>query len=527
LLVLFGGSFSNLHCLVMYHCSPMGATSLLPLVQHLVFLLLITEAAFTDDASDSPDDGDDSSAAIGTAFLTTISMATAILVRELLTARHLKRNGGRSFGSKNIIRKRACLLSIFNEYGPIFFKRAYRLLDLIEPNMRNQKRTRKCGRTPNGKIENETRLAIALRYFAGADPLDLIIVYKVSRAVVYESIWWVVEAVNTTQDLSIKYPTTHAKQKEVAEEFRKRSSVNFNNCAGCIDGVLIWIHRPSKSELKKLNIGGRKFFCGRKKKFGLNMQAVCDSNRRFLDVQIQHPGCTSDYLSFILSKICKTLQNENPHENQKPFLSKGLAFYGDNAYVNCDFMVTPYKAVTTGPKDAYNFYVSQLRIIIECAFGMLTRRWGILRKAIPLNISIQKTVALVMALCRLHIFCIDQRDIDILDATSNDAHDIALHGGLIWEPQEVRPQDEDSDMDESYEEGVVGGNEGGDEADGLNEGVNYVRLDELLDGGQHFDDVARRQLRQPGCAAEYPSSKMLEYVTAQGFQRPSRGRRVR
>ena len=42
-------------------------------------------------------------------------------------------------------------------------------------------------------------------------------------------------------------------------------------------------------------------------------------------------------------------------------------------------MVTPLKAMSSGVKDAYNFYQSQLRINVECAFGVLTNRWTILR----------------------------------------------------------------------------------------------------------------------------------------------------
>ena len=38
--------------------------------------------------------------------------------------------------------------------------------------------------------------------------------------------------------------------------------------------------------------------------------------------------------------------------------------------------------------------------------------WGILRAAIPLNISISKTIALVHALAKLHNFCISEEKYD-------------------------------------------------------------------------------------------------------------------
>ncbi len=81
--------------------------------------------------------------------------------------------------------------------------------------------------------------------------------------------------------------------------------------------------------------------------------------------------------------------------------------FGDNAYINLSFMAAPFPNVSSGSKDDYSFYHSQLCICVECAFGMLVLRWGILRFATPLGITIQKTVALVNALAKLHNYCID------------------------------------------------------------------------------------------------------------------------
>jgi hypothetical protein len=83
-------------------------------------------------------------------------------------------------------------------------------------------------------------------------------------------------------------------------------------------------------------------------------------------------------------------------------------------------MATPYAAVSGGTKDANNFYHSQLRIRIECTFGILTYRWAILRSAIPANIRIEKTVALVVALAKLHNYCINANDNDISANTARD-----------------------------------------------------------------------------------------------------------
>jgi hypothetical protein len=75
-------------------------------------------------------------------------------------------------------------------------------------------------------------------------------------------------------------------------------------------------------------------------------------------------------------------------------------------------MATPYSGVSNNPdkvaEDYYNFYHSQLCIRVECAFGMLVQRWGIIWTAMPRNLSIAKIIAIVNALARLHNFCIDE-----------------------------------------------------------------------------------------------------------------------
>ena len=161
--------------------------------------------------------------------------------------------------------------------------------------------------------------------------------------------------------------------------------MGFDNYVGYIDGVLIWTSKPSIICLLGAKLGCKKFLCGRKKCFVLNMQAICDSKRRFLDIDITHPDSTSDYLAFGTSPICTLLETEG-------FLSPGLTIYGDNTYMNTPYMTPPFKSISSGVKDAYNFYHSQVQINIECTFGILVNRWAVLRAPIPINVSIKNDI---------------------------------------------------------------------------------------------------------------------------------------
>ena len=65
-------------------------------------------------------------------------------------------------------------------------------------------------------------------------------------------------------------------------------------------------------------------------------------------------------------------------------------------------MITP-----TGRDDDFDFEQSSLRINIECAFGELVRRWGVLWR--PLEMDFKKRAPVIGCCIRLHNFCVLQR----------------------------------------------------------------------------------------------------------------------
>ena len=94
-----------------------------------------------------------------------------------------------------------------------------------------------------------------------------------------------------------------------------------------------------------------------------------------LDIQVQ----PSDYLAFVTGSLHVKLE-------RNVFLAPGLVMYGDSAYVSNECMVTPYKNAYLGSEDSCNLHHSQVRIRVECSFGMLAHRWAILRGPMPINI---------------------------------------------------------------------------------------------------------------------------------------------
>jgi DDE superfamily endonuclease len=74
---------------------------------------------------------------------------------------------------------------------------------------------------------------------------------------------------------------------------------------------------------READCGAKKFFCGRKHKFGLNRQGTCDADGRFLDIPISHPASTSDFFAFTTSGLHKEIEVPG-------FLAPGHCIFGDS-----------------------------------------------------------------------------------------------------------------------------------------------------------------------------------------------------
>jgi hypothetical protein len=340
---------------------------------------------------------------------------------------------------------------------------------------------------PNGKIHTSVRLACALRYSAGGSPYDIISTYGISHTEQFDSVWYTVDAVNKTKEFDIKYPESHEEQRKIAEDFRGVSTVKFECCGGSIDGILIWTLKPTLADAKAVGVDQQKFMCGRKHKFGLNCQAVSDVRGQFLDISITYGGALSDVVTFESSDLKRHLD--------QGLLAPNLVLFGDNAYIDSQYMVTPYPNTSGGPKDNYNFFHSQLRIRIECAFGMLVQRWDILRSAVPRNISIAKTITLVLALAKLHNFCIDAADEVVANPLLQDEHHMTTN-----------------------ESGSVPLVPNADASEVL--GREVTTPDDLIGGGEHFDDAPRQYRRRQ--QDDYHRTGLCIHVQDSFMSRPRR-----
>jgi hypothetical protein len=259
-------------------------------------------------------------------------------------------------------------------------------------------------------------MAIGLRWLAGGSFLDLKISYGCSRACIFRCRDLFINAVNLCEQLKIKFPETAEEFEATRKGFKAKSSHGImRGCVGAIDGLLATIKCPSMADSEG---NPRSYYSGHYNEHGLNVQAVCDARCRFIFFSVAAPGKTPDQLAFERTSLFQVVQK----------LPLGLYIVADAAYTLTDQILVPYTGSQreNPEKDAYNFFLSQLRIRIEMSFGLLTTKFRILRS--PLQTKLAMSASVFEACARLHNFVInnDWEDEDFEDMDETDMEIVAL-----------------------------------------------------------------------------------------------------
>ena len=72
------------------------------------------------------------------------------------------------------------------------------------------------------RVLPETKLAITLRYLAGASIHDLRMLFKTSNSTIYEWIWLTVSAINSHPELQVNFPLPNSNKVEGAGDGCRR-----------------------------------------------------------------------------------------------------------------------------------------------------------------------------------------------------------------------------------------------------------------------------------------------------------------
>ena len=245
-----------------------------------------------------------------------------------------------------------------------------------------------------GQIILELHLYATICYLAGGSYSDICIFCGISVTSFYCIVWRTIHAINKA--IKIKFPSTVNDCANSASSFERISHRGvIKNCVGVLDGYLLLIITPRKSEAKNVC----SFFSGHYQKYGMNIQACCNAQCRFTFLGIGGPGVTKDRTAIKESGLYDKVENLPP----------GYVCIGDCAYQPTENLVPIFGGDLALRKDNdnFNFFALQLQIRIEMAFGLMTRKWGILQH--PLTNSLLSIKHIICCIARLHNFCIDER----------------------------------------------------------------------------------------------------------------------
>jgi hypothetical protein len=142
-----------------------------------------------------------------------------------------------------------------------------------------------------GAITPEMCLYMTLRYLAGGSYLDICIILQVSHSAFYYCLYKTLLAICQCKALDIVFPAGVNKCARLAAGFRYLSAEeSIGNCVGVVDGYLLSIETPSKEEAGNV----ASYFSGHYQKYGINVQAMCDSRCVFRYFAISAPGSFND-----------------------------------------------------------------------------------------------------------------------------------------------------------------------------------------------------------------------------------------
>lgn len=222
----------------------------------------------------------------------------------------------------------------------------------------------------NIPIFPEMIVGCGLRYLGGEHVKSIEDIFGLDDSSVPRVIDMFFDAVLSCPALQIKLPTDTQALEALAKGFATKSTSDglINGCVGAIDGWLCCTIQPIDRDIHNK----RDYFSGHYQCFGLNVQAICDHQLRFIYFAVAAPGSTNDARA--LNKCIHLCQWIDGLEGSPFFL------VGDNAYTGKDQLLVPFSGSNiTEAQRTYNFFLSQVRIRIEMAFGRLTTKWRIFR----------------------------------------------------------------------------------------------------------------------------------------------------
>uniref|UniRef100_A0A147AZI8 Putative nuclease HARBI1 n=1 Tax=Fundulus heteroclitus TaxID=8078 RepID=A0A147AZI8_FUNHE len=230
-------------------------------------------------------------------------------------------------------------------------------------------------------------------------------VFNVPRSTVHRIIHKVAQRIWLHLSLAISFPRAEDLHKVGRGFVDQSGTAVFNEVVGVIDCTHIRIKAPQQHQFDYLNAKGF---------YSITIQAVFDSNGRFLDIFVGYPGSVPD---------AGVMRNSSFYQARR-YPPPSYILLGDESYPCLDApicLITPYTEPVDRPGQAlFNCHHSKARSVAHRAFGVMKTRW---RSTLSNTLEVKPAFAsqVVSSCAFLHNVCMDNGD--VLEPDDNIAQD--------------------------------------------------------------------------------------------------------
>lgn len=283
-----------------------------------------------------------------------------------------------------------------SKYSDSDFKRIFRLsrptFDTIKGFLQDCHELVVEGQGGREPISVEKQLYVTLWYLGGSDSIIRIADrFGIAESSVVVCRNRIIDTIlNNLKSKFINWPHAEILEQTI-DKFHQRNG--FPGVIGALDGTHISIKAPTENPQSYIN---------RKGYYSLQLQAVCDSDMKFLNCFWGYAGSCHD---------ARVLRNSDLW-NYGLEVCNGNHIIADGAYPLRRWLMTPYRdnGHLSQEQKHFNYLLSANRVVIERAFGLLKGRF---RRLHHLDVLSIQTAVKIMCTCILHNICLIQnKDID-------------------------------------------------------------------------------------------------------------------
>ncbi|XP_029348125.1 putative nuclease HARBI1 isoform X2 [Acyrthosiphon pisum] len=252
-------------------------------------------------------------------------------------------------------------------------------------------------------IDLSTKVLIALNFFGTGSyqsPVGYNIFNAVSQPSVSRCVKEIVDALNQPQVINtwVKFPSNIQELNQVRDDFYR--TTGFPGVIGCIDCTHVAIVPPSTNLNLVENHHPEYLYINRKNYHSINVQLICDSKLKILNVNALFPGSTHDNHIWNNSNVLPVVQELHERNLNDYYL------LGDSGYPLRQWLLTPILNPSSAAEIHYNTKQMCTRSLIERCNGVLKARFRCLIKDRTLHYNPEKSSAIINACVVLHNLCI-------------------------------------------------------------------------------------------------------------------------